>query len=140
MITTVFYSVQQFISENFKELLQFLKSISFSRAMRVGVAVALPLIIGIQFEYLEVGIAISFGAFWSSPSDIIGNFRHKKYGILFSAALVMVVSFIKGYLNLDLWLLIPILGLLTFAIAYLSVYGFRASLISFSGLMALVQI
>jgi uncharacterized membrane protein YccC len=49
----------------------------------------------------------------------------------------MLVSFIKGYLHFELWLLLPLLGLLTFAIAFISVYGFRASLISFSGLMAL---
>lgn len=126
-----------FISENIKELQQFLKSISFSRAIRVGIAVTLPVLIGIQLGYIEIGMALSFGAFWSSPSDVIGSFRHKKIGILISAILVMVVSFIKGYLHFELWLLLPILGLLTFAIAYISVYGFRASLISFSGLMAL---
>ena len=82
-------------------------------------------------------MAISFGAFWSSPSDVIGSFQHKKIGILISAGLVMIVSFIKGYINLDLWALLPALGLLTFAISFISVYGFRASLISFSGLMAL---
>jgi uncharacterized membrane protein YccC len=117
---------------------QFLKSISFSRAIRVAIAVTLPIVMGLQFGYFEVGLAISFGAFWSSPSDVSGSFRHKKFGILFSAILVMVVSFIKGYLHFDLWLLLPILGLLTFAIAFISVYGFRASLVSFSGLMALV--
>lgn len=130
-------TVTNFISENLKELLQFLKSISFYRAIRVGIAVTLPAVIGTQLGYFEIGMAISFGAFWSSPSDVSGSFRHKKIGILISAALVMIVSLIKGYLNFELWLLLPILGLLTFAIAYISVYGFRASLVSFSGLMAL---
>jgi uncharacterized membrane protein YccC len=71
-------TVTQFISENFKELRLFLKSISFSRALRVGTAVTLPVVIGIQLGYLEIGMAMSFGAFWSSPSDVIGSFRHKK--------------------------------------------------------------
>ena len=115
-----------------------MKSISFSRAIRVGIAVALPVVIGIQLGHLEIGMAISFGAFWSSPSDVIGSFQHKKVGILISAAVVTIVSFIKGYLLFDFWLLLPVLGLITFVIAYISVYGFRASLISFSGLMALV--
>ena len=69
---------------------------------------------------------------------MIGSFQHKKVGILISAAVVTIVSFIKGYLLFDFWLLLPVLGLITFVIAYISVYGFRASLISFSGLMALV--
>lgn len=131
-------TVRVFISENFKELLQFIKSISFSKAIRVGIAVTLPVLIGIELGYLEIGLALSFGAFWSSPSDVIGSFRHKKFGILMSATLVMIVSFIKGYLHFELWLLLPVLGLITFAIALISVYGFRASLISFSGLMAFV--
>ncbi|MCH2451357.1 MAG: FUSC family protein [Gracilimonas sp.] len=101
-------------------------------------AVTVPIIIGIELGYFEIGLALSFGAFWSSPSDVIGSFRHKKFGILFSAILVMIVSFIKGHLYFELWLLLPLLGLLTFSIAYISVYGFRASLVSFSGLMALV--
>lgn len=127
-----------FVSENLKELQQFIKSVTFSRAIKVGVAVTLPAVIGTQLGYSEIGYVLSFGAFWSSPSDIIGSFRHKKIGILISALLAMVVSFIKGYLNFELWLLLPVLGLLTFTIAFFSIYGFRASLISFSGLMALV--
>ncbi len=114
-----------------------MKSISFSKAIRVGIAVTLPAVIATHLGYSEIGMAISFGAFWSSPSDVIGSFQHKKIGILISAGLVMIVSFIKGYINLDLWALLPALGLLTFAISFISVYGFRASLISFSGLMAL---
>lgn len=54
-----------------------------------------------------------------------------------SAALVMIVSFIGGYLHYETWLSLPILGMLSFGIAFISIYGFRASLISFSGLLAL---
>lgn len=93
MKVPLYKTVINYISESKKELLQFIKSLGFSRAVRTGVAVATPLILGIQFGFVEMGIAISFGAFWSSPSDVIGNFRHKKHGILFSAALVMVFYF-----------------------------------------------
>ncbi len=138
MNPSVLSFVTLFISEHFRELQQFLKSVSFSRAIRVGIAVILPILTGIQLGYLEIGLALSFGAFWSSPSDVTGSFRHKNISILIAAALVMFVSFIKGYLHFDLWVLLPLLGLLTFSIAFISVYGFRASLVSFSGLMALV--
>lgn len=115
-----------------------MNSISFSRAIRIGIAVTLPAVIGLQLECFDIGLVLSFGAFWSSFSDVSGSFAHKKSGILISTSLVVVVSFIKGYLPFELWLLLPILGLLTFVIAFISIYGFRASLISFSGLMALV--
>src|SRR5690606_19215410 len=130
-------TVNHFITENFRELQRFLKSISFSRALRVGMAVTLPVAIGVYAGYFEIGLALRFGAFWSSPSDVIGSLRHKNIGILISAGLVMLVSFIKAYLHFDLWILLPVLGILTFSIAFISIYGFRASLVSFSGLMAL---
>src|SRR5690554_2386074 len=130
--------VTAFISEHFRDLQQFARGISFSKAVRVGMAVTLPIILGIQLGYLEIGLALSLGAFWSSPSDVIGNFQHKKVGILISAILTMFVTFIKGYLHIHTWWFLPVLGGLTFAIAYISIYGFRASLVSFSGLMALV--
>tara|TARA_R110002049_G_scaffold240425_1_gene413822 strand:- start:59185 stop:61407 length:2223 start_codon:yes stop_codon:yes gene_type:complete len=126
------------LSENYKELLQILKSSSFSKALLIAIAVTVPISVCIALGHLEIGLALCFGAFWSSPSDVSGSYRHKKIGILFSAALVMVVSFIGGYLDIATVVLVPLLGVLSFAIAYLSVYGFRASLISFSGLLALV--
>lgn len=131
-------TVTLFISENYKELQQFLKSTSFSRAILVGIGVTVPIVLGLWSGYFEVGLAICFGAFWSSPSDVSGSFRHKKIGILMSAALVMVVGFIGSYLYYETWFPLPILGILGFGIAFISVYGFRASLISFSGLLALV--
>ncbi|HAI16919.1 MAG TPA: hypothetical protein DCM10_02115, partial [Xanthomarina gelatinilytica] len=87
---------------------------------------------------LEIGLAIGFGAFWCSPSHVSGKLTHKINGILLSALLIMIVSFLGGYLHYQTWLIIPVLGFLTFSIAFISVYGFRASLISFSGLLALV--
>tara|TARA_A100000171_G_C2140629_1_gene155995 strand:+ start:22955 stop:25102 length:2148 start_codon:yes stop_codon:yes gene_type:complete len=106
--------------------------------MLVGIAVSIPVVLGIVTGHIGVGLALCFGAFWSSPSNTPGSYYHKKIGILFSTVLITVVSFIGGHLNIATWLLLPILGALTFGIAYISIYGFRASLISFSGLLALV--
>lgn len=130
-------TVKPFISAQIRKLLQFVKSIGFSRAIRVTIAVSLPVLLGLQFGYVEIGLALGFGAFWSSPSDVSGSFRHKQNGILISAALATLVSFIGGHLHYDTWLTLPVLGVLSFSIAFLSVFGFRASLISLSGLLAL---
>ncbi|WP_256867465.1 FUSC family protein [Winogradskyella forsetii] len=101
-------------------------------------AVTVPIILGIATNHLEIGLALCFGAFWCSPSDVSGSLKHKQIGILFSALLVVVISFITSYLDISNYLFFPILGILTFSIAFISIYGFRASLISFSGLLALV--
>lgn len=130
--------ISQIISTNIKELFQFLKSNDFSKAVLIGIAITLPIVFGLVFNQLEIGLAIGFGAFWCSPSHVSGKLAHKINGILLSALLIMIVSFLGGYLHYQTWLIIPVLGFLTFSIAFISVYGFRASLISFSGLLALV--
>ncbi len=55
-----------------------------------------------------------------------------------SAALIAVVSFIGGYLHYEKRMSFFALGILSFCISMVSIYGFRASLISFSGLLSLV--
>lgn len=115
-----------------------MKSISFSKALLVGFAVTVPIILGVVFNFLEIGLAIGFGAFWSSPSDVSGSFKQKRNGILMSAILITIISFIGGYLHYERWISFFVLGILSFCIALIAVYGFRASLISFSGLLALV--
>lgn len=132
------YNITPLRSEHSKELLQFFKSTNFSKAIVTGIAITVPLLLAIQLGHLEIFLALSFGAFWASPSDVNGSYSDKRVGILLSAALAMLVSFIGGYLHFRIGLLLFVLGALTFAIAYISVFGFRASLISFSGLLALV--
>jgi uncharacterized membrane protein (TIGR01666 family) len=119
-------------------LTKFLKSSEFSKAVLMGIAITVPLIAGIATGYLDLGIAICLGAFWSAPSDVKGSFRNKVYGVLIATGLITFITFIVGYLPISLWYVVPILGVMAFAIGYLAVYGFRASLISFSGLLALV--
>ena len=134
----VLEKIQHYISVYFKELVQFLVSTNFTKSVLTVIAVIIPIAIGVLTGYTEIGVAICFGAFWCSPSDVHGSQRHKVLGILFSGALVMVVSFIGGYLHYSPWLSLVILGLMSFAISFISAYGFRASLISFSGLLALI--
>lgn len=126
------------ISTSFKDLLDFFKSTDFSKAILLGIALTIPIIIGLKMGALQVGITITVGAMLASPSDVSGSIRHKITGILLATLLAMIVSFIGAYLHFSLWLLFPVLGILMFGISYISIYGFRASLISFSGLFALV--
>lgn len=126
------------IGAAFQDLLEFFKSTDFSKAILLGMALTLPVLVGIKLDVLQIGITITVGALLASPSDVSGSLRHKIIGILFATFLATIVSLIGGYLHISLWLLFPILGLLMFGISYISIYGFRASLISFSGLFALV--
>ena len=122
----------------YKEILLFLKSTDFTKAMILGLGITLPIITGVYFGKLEIGLALAVGALLGSPSDVAGSFRNKNFGILLSALFAVVASLAGGLLNFSVWIVIPIVGILMFIFSYFSVYGFRASLISFSGLFALV--
>lgn len=126
------------VKSTLKDLSEYFKSTDFSKAILLGIALTIPIIVGVKLGVLEIGITITVGALLASPSDVSGSIRHKITGILFATLLAMIVSFIGGYLHLSLWLLFPILGIMMFSISYIAIYGFRASLISFSGLLALV--
>ncbi len=122
----------------FKSLPGFLRSTDFAKAVILGLAITLPIIVAVVMDRFEIGLALALGALLSSPSDVSGSQRHKNYGILLSALLAVLASLAGGYLIRDSWAGLPVLGLVMFSISYLSVFGFRASLIAFSGLFALV--
>lgn len=126
------------INEALYEVREIFKSTDFAKAVLLGISLTLPILVGIKFDMLETGIVITVGAMLASPSDISGRLQSKVNGILLSALLAMTVSFIGGSLRFSYVVMFPIIGILMFGISYLSIFGFRASLISFSGLFALV--
>lgn len=98
----------------------------------------IPIIIFSNIGNLEIGISIAMGCLLSSPSDVPGSFKHKVYGILAAAFLGALSYFSAGYAAILVWTVIPMLFIMIFSISYLSIYGFRASLVTFAGLLAVV--
>jgi uncharacterized membrane protein (TIGR01666 family) len=81
---------------------------------------------------------MAMGSLLSSPSDVAGSFKHKVMGIMAAAFLGAISFCIAGYSAQFSWAVAPMLLVMMFGIAYLSVYGFRASLVTFAGLLAVV--
>ncbi|WP_242670064.1 FUSC family membrane protein [Gramella sp. KN1008] len=120
------------------ELSKFIRSTDFSKAIVLTVAIVLPIVIFSATARIEIGISLAMGCLLASPSDVPGSFKHKVLGILFAALLGSLSFLIAGYTGSSLLTAIPMLFLMMFSISYLSVYGFRASLVTFSGLLAVV--
>ncbi len=116
----------------------FLKSTDLSKALLLGFAITFPIFISVNFGQVEYGMALALGALLCSSSDVSGSTRHKNIGILLSAIIVILVSLAGAYLNVNAWIFLPVLGVIMFTISYFAVFGFRASLIAFSGLFAMV--
>ncbi|WP_372916902.1 FUSC family membrane protein [Salegentibacter sp.] len=126
------------ITNYFNQLSKFFRSPDFSKAVILSIAISLPIAV---FSYLgnyEIGVAIALGSLLSSPSDIQGSFNHKVMGVFLAALLAGLVSVILGYATVELWILLPVLAIMVFVISYFAVFGFRASLVAFSGLFAIV--
>lgn len=118
--------------------IKFFRSTDFSKAIVLTIAIVVPISVFSSLGNLEIGVSLAMGCLLSSPSDVPGSFKHKVYGIM-AAALLGALSFcIAGYASQVVWAVIPMLAIMIFAISYLSVYGFRASLVTFSGLLAVV--
>ena len=115
----------------------FFKSPDFFKGLVLALAMVIPLFAGYFLGLSKWSLSIAIGVLLSSTSDVQGNFRHKVIGIATSAGLAALVTILISLVH-DTWLLLPSITVLIFCISLISVYGFRASLVAFSGMLALV--
>ncbi|RRO17184.1 FUSC family protein [Flavobacteriaceae bacterium 14752] len=126
------------MKEALKDLELFLKSTNFDRGIRLGVGIAAPFAFLYFIDYFEYAPAAALGAFLNAPGDVAGSTKRKANAILISIGLTMLITAIILFTKPYLPVLLLALSLITFVVSLISVYGFRASLVSFSGLLAMV--
>ncbi len=102
------------------------------------IGMVIPIAIGVHYEGLSIGIHITLGVVFVSFIDTVGSIRLKVQSMLATILLTLTVTYIMHFLKLPMAFFLPLLGVLIFCIAYLSIYGFRASLVSFAGLFSIV--
>jgi uncharacterized membrane protein YccC len=101
-------------------------------------AVITPLVVLNFLGYFEYAPAIAMGAFLNAPGDIPGSLKRKVNAILISTALTMLITATILFCKPYLLLVIVALAVFSFFVSFISVYGFRGSMVSFSGLLAMV--
>ena len=120
-------------------LIRYFKSVDFIKAFLIALGMATPVLISMYvFNRLDIGFSIALGTILCAPSDVPGSLKHKFYGIIASIILAFTITFVVGYFSSHFFVLIPLLIILVFSVSYISVFGFRASLISLTGLLAFV--
>lgn len=120
------------------EFSEVIKSTDFSRAILGTIGMMVPILVGIKLDLIEYFVPFTCGVLLATPSDTRGSFRLKTRGILLSAIISGLTILFAGIFKFSYYLLIPVIGLITFGVSYIAIYGFRTSLVGFSGLMALV--
>jgi uncharacterized membrane protein YccC len=118
---------------------RFFISADFYKSLTFIVAALIPILMShYLFSEVEIGFAIGLGVFYNSPTNSPGSVRHRTLGMVVSIVITTLATLIIGYAALNIWVLVPVLGIVTFAVSYIAVYGFRASLVALSGLLAIV--
>jgi uncharacterized membrane protein YccC len=126
------------LNTNLKNIELFLKGSNFYKGIKLTFSLVTPFALLFFIGYSEFAPAIVVGAFLNAPGDIPGSLKRKVNAILISIALMMVITTIILFLKPYFILLLLAMALISFAVSLISVYGFRASLVSFSGLLSMV--
>lgn len=118
-------------------LRQFAESINFANALKVTIATVLPIIIASRFDQFDLGVTIAIGALLTYPSDISSNLQHKINGILVGTSIVAGSALLISLAHPIAWIFYPLIILLVFFLSMIAVYGQRANLVSFCGLLSI---
>ncbi|MBJ2175819.1 FUSC family protein [Aureibaculum sp. A20] len=121
-----------------KSIELFLKGASFYRGIVLTIAVTLPIAILYSIGQTAIIVPIVFGTFVNAPSDIPGSLKRKVNGIFISISLTAIITLLILFAKPYFLVLLIALAILSFFSAMIAVYGFRGSLIAFSGLLAMV--
>jgi uncharacterized membrane protein (TIGR01666 family) len=115
----------------------FTDSNDFANALKVTLAAVLPVLLCIQFDQFNIGLTIALGAFFTYPSDIPSNLKHKINGLMVVVLLTSGVNLLINLIHPYPLFFYPLLALLIFFLSMLSVYGQRANMVSFSALLSI---
>jgi len=118
-----------------QKIKKFTDSIYFTNALKVTIAAVIPVVLFSYFGEFKMGFAIALGAFFTYPSDIPSSLKHKVNGVLFTAFLVSIINLSINLIYPYTWIFYPFITLLIFMLSMISVYGHRATMTSFSGLI-----
>lgn len=109
---------------------------NFTNALKVTVAAVLPVIIFGYLDLFQIGFTIAIGAILTYPSDIPSNLKHKVNGILVAILIIVGAAMLVSITYPYPWIFYPFLIFILFFLSMISVYGHRATMISFSGLLS----
>ncbi len=109
---------------------------NFINAVKATISAVIPVLIFYYLDNFEAGMAMAIGALLTFPSDISSNLRHKINGLVSASLIVAGSAFIISIAYPVKWIFYPVFAAMIFFLSMISVYGSRATLVSFSGLLS----
>ncbi|PWA06131.1 FUSC family protein [Flavobacterium psychrotolerans] len=120
-----------------RHIKKFTDSTNFTNALKVTIAAVVPVLVFSYFGNFQIGFTIALGAFLTYPSDIPSNLKHKINGVLVAALMIASANLLINLLYPIPYIFYPFLALLLFFSSLISVYGQRATMVSFSVLLSI---
>lgn len=121
----------------FKSFQKFTDQTNFTNALKITVAAVIPVIIFAYLDLFQVGFSFALGAILTYPSDIPSNLKHKINGILVAILIIVISAVLVSILYPYPYIFYPFLAVALFFLSMISVYGQRATMVSFSGLLSI---
>ncbi len=115
---------------------KFTDSSYFTNALKVTIAAVIPVLLFTYLGDFEIGFTIAIGAFLTYPSDIPSSLKDKIQGIFVTIILISGTNLLVNISHPYSWIFYPFVAVLIFFLSMLSVFGRRATVVSFSVLLS----
>ncbi len=119
------------------QIRQFTDTTYFNNALKITIATVLPVVVFSCYNNFQLGFTIALGAFLTYPSDIPSSLKHKINGVTFTAFLIAGVNLLINCSYPFPYFFYSFLVVILFLVSIISVYGQRATMVSFSALLSL---
>ena len=115
---------------------KFTETTYFISALKMTIAAVIPVLLFTYFGSFQTGFTIALGAFFTYPSDIPSSLKDKIKGITVTALLISGANLLVNIVYPYSWLFYPFLVSCVFFVSMFSVFGKRATMVSFSTLLS----
>jgi len=121
-----------------REIRYFFYSQAFADGFRTSFAILLPALVGLYFNFFQIGLTISLGCMSVSLTDAPGPVIHKRNGMLFCSAFIFIVAILTGFARLNIYTLGLEIIVTSFFFSMFNVYGTRAASVGNSGILIMI--
>ena len=121
-----------------REIKYFFYSQAFADGFRTTFAILLPALLGLYFNFFQIGLTISLGCMSVSLTDAPGPVIHKRNGMLFCSVFIFIVSILTGFVRMNIYILGLEIIVTSFFFSMLNVYGTRAASVGNSGILIMI--
>ena len=104
-------------------------------SLKITISAVIPFLVFMPYKEFNWAFAAALGAMLTAPVDIPSNLKDKVIGLAVGAftvpAVTLTLSLTDGH-----WYFYPIFVFILFSLSMISIYGHRANMLSFTGLLA----